>query len=149
MQETTDLFLTVQRVSRTLQRVYSATALNVAVQDGLDAGQSVPHVHVHIIPRRKADMDERGGGDAVYGMLDGEEGDLGAAWLEFRRHRQTFLDGQKGKGDFAQGPDAEERRPRGEEVMREEAEWLRTEMEKDDNEDDEERGHLTITGDKR
>ncbi|KAL5332802.1 HIT-like domain-containing protein [Aspergillus crustosus] len=50
--ETADLFLTVRRVGRMIERVYGATSLNIAIQDGPEAGQSVPHVHAHIIPRR-------------------------------------------------------------------------------------------------
>ncbi|KKK21231.1 hypothetical protein AOCH_006212, partial [Aspergillus ochraceoroseus] len=71
--ETADLFLTVRRVGRMIERVYGATSLNVAVQDGVDAGQSVPHVHAHIIPRRRADLPRT---DAVYDALDGREGDV-------------------------------------------------------------------------
>jgi bis(5'-adenosyl)-triphosphatase len=69
--EIADLFQTVTRVQRTLKRVYHADAFNVAVQDGEVAGQSVPHVHVHIIPRTKGDA---GGDDKVHEWLEGEEG---------------------------------------------------------------------------
>ncbi|KAJ5646041.1 Histidine triad (HIT) protein [Penicillium lividum] len=72
--ETSDLFLTVRRVGRMVERVYGGSSLNIAVQDGVDAGQSVAHVHAHIIPRRAADLDHRGGTDAVYDMLDGGGG---------------------------------------------------------------------------
>ncbi|RJE20296.1 HIT domain protein, partial [Aspergillus sclerotialis] len=74
--ETSDLFLTTRRVGRMVERVYGGTSLNIAVQDGVDAGQSVPHVHTHIIPRKSRDLEHRGGADAVYEMLDGEEGNL-------------------------------------------------------------------------
>lgn len=60
-----------------VERVYDASSINIGIQDGVDAGQSVPHVHAHIIPRRKADLDDKGGSDAIYDMLDGEEGDIG------------------------------------------------------------------------
>ena len=118
-----DLFLTVQRVSRTLKRVYGASALNVAVQDGAAAGQSVPHVHAHVIPRHEGDMDDRGGGDKIYEMLEGEEGDVGKAQREDERDRE-------GGRRKTVTPDAD-RKPRSAEVMREEAEWLAREMEKD------------------
>lgn len=37
-------------------------AFNIGVNDGLAAGQTVEHAHVHIIPRRKGDVpDPRGG----------------------------------------------------------------------------------------
>ena len=55
-EEVTDLFLCVQRVSVDLQQAYSGTALTIAMQDGRDAGQSVEHVHVHILPRKPGDI---------------------------------------------------------------------------------------------
>jgi len=37
-------------------------AVNVGINDGEAAGQTVPHAHVHVIPRRKGDVpDPRGG----------------------------------------------------------------------------------------
>lgn len=37
-------------------------AFNIGVNDGPAAGQTVPHAHVHVIPRRKGDSpDPRGG----------------------------------------------------------------------------------------
>jgi diadenosine tetraphosphate (Ap4A) HIT family hydrolase len=37
-------------------------AFNVGLNDGLAAGQTVEHAHVHVIPRRKGDVpDPRGG----------------------------------------------------------------------------------------
>lgn len=132
VQETADLFHTVRVVSRTIERVYRATSLNVAVQDGVDAGQSVPHVHVHVIPRQAGDLDERGGGDQIYEMMDGEEGDLGTAFWELHRARQAR--GEK-RRDFAGGPDSD-RKPRSEEEMSREADWLRAEMERDVDEED-------------
>ena len=135
-EETADLFNTVRRVSRTLERLYSATAMNVAVQDGVDAGQSVPHVHVHVIPRRGGDMDERGGGDVIYELMDGEEGDLGSQFLDVWRRNRGRIEGQQQNGrggerrEFRKGPDSD-REARSVEVMMKEAEWLRREMEKD------------------
>ncbi|ODQ63324.1 HIT-like protein [Nadsonia fulvescens var. elongata DSM 6958] len=55
-EECSDLFLAVQRVSRVIELEYSADSVNVAIQDGPLAGQTVPHVHVHIIPRRINDL---------------------------------------------------------------------------------------------
>ncbi|KAE9978069.1 hypothetical protein EG328_001689 [Venturia inaequalis] len=116
--EVTDLFLTVQRVQKTLKRLYQATAFNVAVQDGKDAGQTVPHVHVHVIPRQAKDMDSRGGGDKLYEMLEGDEGDIAKELVE-REKQPTFK------------PDSE-RTDRSKEEMEAEAAWLADEMAKDD-----------------
>ncbi|GAB7339925.1 hypothetical protein MBLNU457_6447t2 [Dothideomycetes sp. NU457] len=122
--EIADLFSTVQKVSRTLKRVYRASAFNVAVQDGVAAGQSVPHVHAHVIPRHERDMDDRGGGDKLYEMMEGEEGDVG------RHLREVEVRGEK---EYVRMPKVEEedRKPRGMQEMQKEAEWLREEMEKD------------------
>jgi bis(5'-adenosyl)-triphosphatase len=106
-------------VQKTLGRVYKATAFNVAVQDGKDAGQTVPHVHVHVIPRQTKDMDSRGGGDKVYEMLEGDEGDIAKELKEREDNKPTFK------------PDAE-RTDRSKEEMENEAAWLAEEMAKDD-----------------
>lgn len=121
--EVADLFSTVQRVSRTIERVYKASALNIAIQDGEDAGQSVPHVHVHIIPRKKADLDDKGGSDAIYRMMDGEEGNIG-------RHLKESKDPNR-RSNFPAVDADDKRRPRTEEEMKKEAEWLVEEMDTD------------------
>lgn len=38
------------------------TGFNIGVNNGADAGQTVMHCHIHLIPRRKGDMDEPRGG---------------------------------------------------------------------------------------
>ncbi|KAI1914145.1 Dinucleoside triphosphate hydrolase [Ophidiomyces ophidiicola] len=122
VEETADLFLTVRRVGRMVERVFKASSLNIAIQDGIDAGQSVPHVHAHIVPRHKADLDHKGGSDAIYGMLDGDEGDIARfLWerMERRNHRKF------------PAVDNESRMPRSDEEMKEEAERLAEEMEKE------------------
>jgi bis(5'-adenosyl)-triphosphatase len=130
--EAGDLFTVVRRVGRTLERAYAGTtALSVAVQDGADAGQSVPHVHAHVMPRRAGDgaglpgaasAAEGGAGDELYRALEGPAGDVGA-----------HLAGRAGESR-APFPRIDEagRRPRSEEEMAREARWLAAEMEKDD-----------------
>lgn len=125
--ETADLFVTVRRVSKMIERVFKADALNIAVQDGVEAGQSVPHVHVHIIPRRNGDMDSKGGGDAIYSLMDGEDGNIGKAFAEMQQQRDRRKD-----RSFVAAPDAD-RKPRAQEEMAQEAEWLAGEMTKDDD----------------
>lgn len=113
--EVQDMFLTVQRVSRMVERVFAASSLNIAIQDGEDAGQSVPHVHAHIIPRKKDDLEEKGGTDAIYAMMESDDADL-SRQLE-----------QKERGRFP-AVDNDARKPRGDEEMEREAEWLAQEM---------------------
>lgn len=46
----------VREVGGVVEKAYGGEALTVSVQDGAAAGQSVPHVHVHILPRREGDI---------------------------------------------------------------------------------------------
>ncbi|KAJ4291733.1 Dinucleoside triphosphate hydrolase [Kalmusia sp. IMI 367209] len=119
--EVQDLFLTVQRVSRTIERVFDASALNIAIQDGQDAGQSVPHVHAHIIPRKRHDLSEP---DAVYQMMESEDGDLA-------RQLKQRDEGEAKRGRFPAVDADEHRKPRSVEEMDKEAEWLAEEIAKD------------------
>ena len=40
----------------------SVTGFNVGINVGVDAGQTVMHTHIHLIPRRKGDMENPRGG---------------------------------------------------------------------------------------
>jgi bis(5'-adenosyl)-triphosphatase len=128
--EVQDLFLTVQRVSRMVERVFSASSLNIAIQDGVDAGQSVPHVHAHIIPRKKDDLEEKGGTDAIYEMMESEDADLNKQLKERERAARTELAEDEKKGRFP-AVDNDSRKPRSDDEMRDEAEWLAQEMDRD------------------
>ena len=77
-EEYADLWTTVRSVQDMLTRRCLADgggngddaappAFNVAVQDGPSAGQSVPHVHVHILPRIAGDFARN---DDVYDELE-------------------------------------------------------------------------------
>lgn len=70
--EYTDLWKTVRAVQQILQQCHAddttaTAAFNVAVQDGRSAGQSVPHVHVHVLPRRAGDLERN---DDIYQELE-------------------------------------------------------------------------------
>ncbi|KAJ1331627.1 bis(5'-adenosyl)-triphosphatase [Microdochium nivale] len=56
-------------------------SFNIAIQDGADAGQTVPHVHVHVIPRIPGHTAKDGStiGDAIYEDMAGEKGNVGGA----------------------------------------------------------------------
>ncbi|PYI25239.1 Bis-tetraphosphatase [Aspergillus indologenus CBS 114.80] len=130
--EASDLFLTVRRVARMVERVYGASSLNIAIQDGVDAGQSVPHVHAHVIPRKKLDLEARGGVDAVYELLEGEEGDLGRILSEKPGDGTGVVEGKGENGGRRRRfpkVDDEDRRPRSLEEMEQEARFLMAEME--------------------
>ncbi|VDK36946.1 unnamed protein product [Gongylonema pulchrum] len=65
--ETSDLFITAKRIQAMLEAHYGTTSSTVCVQDGPESGQTVSHVHIHILPRRKGDFG--GNADNVYHEL--------------------------------------------------------------------------------
>ena len=52
-EENTDLFSTVHKVLSKVDTITGSTL--VAVHNGKEAGQEIPHVHVHLVPRSKDD----------------------------------------------------------------------------------------------
>ena len=40
----------------------NVTGFNIGINVGIDAGQTVMHTHIHLIPRRKCDMENPRGG---------------------------------------------------------------------------------------
>ena len=49
----------------------SVTAFNIGINDGKDAGQSIYHLHVHLIPRRQGDVENPRGG--VRGVIPAKQ----------------------------------------------------------------------------
>lgn len=99
-EEISDLYQAVQAVGELVQRRHKKSALTICTQDGKDAGQTVPHVHVHVLPRSPTDFKTN---DDVYEALD-----------------NTDLNRPCSKG-----PDCEDRPPRKREEMAAEAADLR------------------------
>lgn len=65
-EEAADLFKLVQRVDTFVKRFYNVDSTTISIQNGVLAGQSIPHVHVHILPRRPGDFADN---DDVYQEL--------------------------------------------------------------------------------
>ncbi|XP_056885369.1 bis(5'-adenosyl)-triphosphatase isoform X1 [Takifugu flavidus] len=78
--ELADLFTTTQRVANLVERHFGATSLTIAIQDGPEAGQTVKHLHVHVLPRKVGDFERN---DSVYDELqkhDQEDEDIPSKW---------------------------------------------------------------------
>lgn len=65
--EVADLFATARAVGAGMEARAAAAGLTLVVQDGAAAGQTVPHVHVHLIPRHGGDFARN---DDVYEAVD-------------------------------------------------------------------------------
>lgn len=61
-QEITALFAVVGEVKELIRRRYGADGFNIGINEGAVAGQTVMHLHIHIIPRRRGDVDDPRGG---------------------------------------------------------------------------------------
>jgi len=114
--EISDLMISVQHVGTIIQREYNADALTIACQDGKAAGQTIPHVHFHILPRKAsgdAFSPPSGHNDDVYPAIEQHE----KALLRLHQGLQTM--------PKATGVDADEhRKPRSMDEMEREAKWL-------------------------
>lgn len=62
LDENSDLFRLVQKVTEKIETLTDAEL--IAVHNGKESGQEIPHVHVHIIPRSARD-----GAGAVHSMF--------------------------------------------------------------------------------
>ncbi|PNT65546.1 hypothetical protein BRADI_4g44190v3, partial [Brachypodium distachyon] len=71
--ETSDLWVTAKEVGVQLEQYHKASSLTFAIQDGPQAGQTVPHVHIHVIPRKKGDFEKN---DEIYDAIDVKEKEL-------------------------------------------------------------------------
>ncbi|KAK0641618.1 HIT-like domain-containing protein [Cercophora newfieldiana] len=133
--ELTDLWSAVQRVQRMLARHYFLSApptspapasptspppqttepaaepeylgsFNIALQDGPESGQTVPHVHVHVIPRIRGCTAKSTAtpSDELYERMASEDGNVGG-W-QWDAHNNAARRPQPG-GQFPRIEDAE------------------------------------------
>ena len=61
-EELSHLSAVVTKVRKILKAKYQPDAFNIGINDGLAAGQTVTHAHIHVIPRKAGDVPEPRGG---------------------------------------------------------------------------------------
>ncbi|MFW2438038.1 MAG: HIT family protein [Arenicellales bacterium] len=61
-EERTALMALLDHTKKDLDREFSPDDYNLGINDGPLAGQSIPHLHIHLIPRYKGDKDDPRGG---------------------------------------------------------------------------------------
>jgi diadenosine tetraphosphate (Ap4A) HIT family hydrolase len=52
----------LEEAKSALDREFSPSGYNIGVNDGEAAGQTIPHLHVHLIPRYEGDAEDPRGG---------------------------------------------------------------------------------------
>jgi len=60
--ERTDLMSLLAAARVDLDRQFHPAGYNIGINDGAAAGQTVPHLHIHLIPRYSGDQDDPRGG---------------------------------------------------------------------------------------
>lgn len=56
--ELNEMMLFARKITAVLKTVFNCEGFDWTIQDGVSAGQTVPHLHLHIIPRKPFDMPE-------------------------------------------------------------------------------------------
>ena len=59
------VFHTVQKVAKRLQDVLGAEGLTIGINEGSVSGQTVPHLHIHVLPRFRGDR-----GSSIHSVVD-------------------------------------------------------------------------------
>ena len=69
--EVAELWALVDKTKNRLQDTHAPDGFNIGINVGEAAGQTVPHMHIHVIPRYVGDMDDPRGG--VRGVIPNKQ----------------------------------------------------------------------------
>jgi diadenosine tetraphosphate (Ap4A) HIT family hydrolase len=71
LKEQTACWIVANKLKTILQEKYNPDGFNVGININEDAGQTIPHCHIHIIPRYKDDVENPRGG--IRGVIPGKK----------------------------------------------------------------------------
>ena len=71
LKEQTACWIVVNKVKAILQEKYNPDGFNIGINIGEKAGQTINHVHIHLIPRYDGDVEEPSGG--VRGVIPNKQ----------------------------------------------------------------------------
>lgn len=61
-EERADLLVLLNKAKVVIKEEFNPDGYNIGINDGSAAGQTVPHLHLHLIPRYKGDRNDPRGG---------------------------------------------------------------------------------------
>lgn len=61
-EERYEMLALLDQAKADLDREFNPDGFNIGINDGAAAGQTVPHLHIHLIPRYKGDLEDPRGG---------------------------------------------------------------------------------------
>ena len=70
-EEKIEILEMIERVKEIIDQEYEPDGFNIGINIGDSAGQSIPHVHMHVIPRYAGDMGDPKGG--VRGVIPNKQ----------------------------------------------------------------------------
>lgn len=121
-EENQDYFKTLQLIHQFIEWEFRSDSSNIAIQNGPEAGQTVPHLHTHIIPRYKFNNI----GDKIYENLD--QWTFDDQLKDWKKRRELYLEGNNIESNKQLSKPDNQRFERSLEVMTHEATKLREKL---------------------
>ncbi len=84
-----EMMVFARKVTSLLNTVFDCDGFDWTIQDGVSAGQTIPHLHLHIIPRKPLDLPE---GQDWYGKIEENEHRLIDSERRERLSDQEYID---------------------------------------------------------
>lgn len=84
------MFQLTQKVQEIMEKIHGAGSSTITIQDGKDAGQTVEHVHCHVLPRIKEK--EQFKNDDIYEILATHDKGPDVVWRPYEEMEKECND---------------------------------------------------------